>query len=177
MIRRHPHVFSDIEVSNSDDVVTNWDEIKRQEKGKDESDELLLDSVPKGLPALIESRKLQKQAAKVGFDWDAAAPIFVKLQEEIGEFLQEVKYDRTKEMRQELGDILFVLANLARFYDIDAEEALLGANQKFRRRFNYIDETTKRRGLSMSELSLEELDEIWDEAKQLEKEGESYEAR
>ncbi|GAE31753.1 nucleoside triphosphate pyrophosphohydrolase [Alkalihalobacillus hemicellulosilyticus] len=171
MIRRHPHVFGDVKVKGSEDVVMNWDAIKQQEKGRQQPVELLLDAIPKGIPALIESKKLQKQAAKVGFDWSDAAPILVKLQEEIGEFLQEVKYERMNEMTKELGDMLFVVTNLARFYEIDAEEALLGANQKFRRRFNYIDTVTRERGLVMSNLTLEQLDEIWEEAKQLEKEG------
>ncbi|MFA9458039.1 nucleoside triphosphate pyrophosphohydrolase [Halalkalibacter sp. AB-rgal2] len=170
MIRRHPHVFGDVKVKDSDDVVLNWDVIKQQEKGQ-QPEELLLDGVPKGIAALIEAKKLQKQAAKVGFDWSEAAPILVKLQEEIGEFLQEVKDERMNEMTKELGDMLFVVTNLARFYGIDAEEALLGANQKFRRRFNHIEMVTRERGLAMSNLTLEQLDDIWEEAKQLEKEG------
>ncbi|MCK0473634.1 nucleoside triphosphate pyrophosphohydrolase [Halalkalibacter sp. APA_J-10(15)] len=170
MIRRHPHVFGDVKVKDIDDVVLNWDVIKQQEKGQ-QPEQLLLDGVPKGIAALIEAKKLQKQAAKVGFDWSEAAPILVKLQEEIGEFLQEVKDERMNEMTKELGDMLFVVTNLARFYGIDAEEALLGANQKFRRRFNHIEMVTRERGLAMSNLTLEQLDDIWEEAKQLEKEG------
>ncbi|MBP3953478.1 nucleoside triphosphate pyrophosphohydrolase [Bacillus suaedae] len=169
MIRRHPHVFSTVEIENADEVVANWDEIKRQEKGEQGEEHSILSSIPKGLPALLEAKKLQKKAAKVGFDWDDAAPMWAKLQEEIDEFKEEIKRESKEEMKKELGDILFVIVNLARFYDIEAEEALLGTNRKFKKRFTYIEETVQAQGKQMSELSLSELDVIWEEAKTLEK--------
>jgi tetrapyrrole methylase family protein/MazG family protein len=170
MIRRHPHVFGEVTVNDADDVVTNWDEIKKLEKGETESESILA-SIPKGLPALIEATQLQKQAAKVGFDWDDVAPMWMKLQEELAEFLTEVKAGKQENMQKELGDILFVIVNLARFYQIDSEEALLMTNRKFHKRFRYIEEAVLREGKVITELSLEELDQKWEKAKQLEKEN------
>lgn len=168
MIRRHPHVFSDVTVNDADEVVSNWDEIKKQEKGK-EVGESILSSVPKGLPALIEATMLQKKAAKVGFDWDDDAPMWEKLQEEIDEFIVEVKKNDITKMQKELGDILFVIVNLARFYDIDAEDALKGTNQKFTKRFRYIESALQKEGKQVTEMTLDELDQKWEEAKKLEK--------
>ncbi|MFC0559592.1 nucleoside triphosphate pyrophosphohydrolase [Halalkalibacter alkalisediminis] len=170
MIRRHPHVFGEVTVNDADEVVSNWDEIKKQEKGHTE-EESILASIPKGLPALIEATKLQKQAAKVGFDWDDVAPMWMKMQEELAEFLVEVKAGNQPNMQKELGDVLFVIVNLARFYKIDAEEALLSTNRKFHRRFRYIEEAVKNEGNVITELSLEELDQKWEAAKRFEKEN------
>ncbi|WP_332697259.1 nucleoside triphosphate pyrophosphohydrolase [Halalkalibacter lacteus] len=167
MIRRHPHVFGQVTVNDADEVVTNWDEIKREEKGE-EHDQSILSPIPKGLPALMEATKLQKKAAKVGFDWEEAAPMWMKLQEEIGEFMLEVKAQDSDKMQKELGDILFVTVNLARFYKIDAEEALLSTNRKFTNRFRYIETATHAEGKKITDMTLEELDEKWDEAKRLE---------
>ncbi|MCM3762580.1 nucleoside triphosphate pyrophosphohydrolase [Alkalihalobacillus oceani] len=172
MIRRHPHVFGETSVSDAEEVVVNWDAIKKQEKGKEENSSLLA-SIPKGLPALMEAEQLQKQAAKGGFDWDEAAPIWMKLQEEINEFMVELKAGAGEEMKKEFGDILFVLANLARYYKIDPEEALLRTNRKFKRRFRYIEESVGAEGRVLTELTLEELDERWEQAKQLEREENS----
>jgi tetrapyrrole methylase family protein/MazG family protein len=168
MIRRHPHVFGQVTVTDADEVVTNWDEIKRQEKGEDQ-ERSILSSIPKGLPALLEATKLQKKAAKVGFDWEDAAPMWMKLQEEIGEFMLEVKAQDLDKMQKELGDILFVAVNLARFYNIDAEEALLSTNRKFAKRFRYIEKAAHAQGKELTSMTLEELDEKWEEAKRLEK--------
>ncbi len=168
MIRRHPHVFGELTVNDADEVVTNWDEIKKQEKGA-QDDPSILATIPKGLPALMEATKLQKKAAKVGFDWEDAAPIWMKLQEEIGEFMLEVKAENEQDMRKEFGDVLFVLVNLARFYKIDAEEALLSTNRKFMSRFRYIEEISQQEGKILKEMTLEELDQKWEQAKQLER--------
>ncbi|GAE36574.1 nucleoside triphosphate pyrophosphohydrolase [Halalkalibacter akibai] len=168
MIRRHPHVFGEVTVNDADEVVSNWDEIKKMEKGQLNEKESLLTSIPKGLPALMEANMVQKKAAKVGFDWDEVAPIWAKLQEELDEFLVEVKEGNTDKMEKELGDILFVVVNLARFYKIDSEQALLLTNHKFRRRFQYIEEVVMKKGKNMTDMSLTELDEIWEAAKKLE---------
>lgn len=168
MIRRHPHVFGQMTVNNAEEVVTNWEEIKKQEKG-DQADHSILATIPKGLPALMEATKLQKKAAKVGFDWEDAAPMWMKLQEEIGEFMLEVKAKNEEEMHKEFGDVLFVLVNLARFYHIDAEEALLRTNRKFMSRFRYIEQATRAEGKILTEMTLEELDQKWEQAKQLER--------
>ncbi|TWI53222.1 nucleoside triphosphate pyrophosphohydrolase [Halalkalibacter nanhaiisediminis] len=167
MIRRHPHVFGELTVNDADEVVTNWDDIKKQEKGNTDDDSVLA-TIPKGLPALLEATKLQKKAAKVGFDWEDAAPIWMKLQEEIGEFMLEVKVNSEENMHKEFGDILFVLVNLARYYKIDAEDALLSTNRKFMRRFRYIEETSRQEGKILTEMTLSELDQKWEQAKQLE---------
>ncbi|WP_227939122.1 nucleoside triphosphate pyrophosphohydrolase [Alkalihalobacillus deserti] len=169
MVRRHPHVFGEVTVNDADEVVSNWDEIKKQEKGHTE-EESILASIPKGLPALIEATKLQQQAAKVGFDWDDVAPMWMKMQEELAEFLVEVKAGNKANMQKELGDILFVVVNLARFYKVDAEEALLSTNRKFQRRFRFIEDAVRKEGNVITELTLEELDQKWEEAKRLEKE-------
>src|SRR5699024_379308 len=112
-----------------------------------------------------EAMKLQKKAAKVGFDWTDDAPIWMKLQEEIAEFMTELKTGDTQKMKEEFGDILFVLVNLARYYKIDTEEVLLLTNKKFKKRFQYIEEQSKREGKDIEKMSLEQLDEKWDEAK------------
>ncbi len=164
MIRRHPHVFGEVTVENADEVVSNWDEIKKQEKGKEAEESIL--SIPKGLPALMEAEKLQKKAAKVGFDWDDAAPMWMKLQEELGEFMLEIKANDPEKMHKELGDILFVVVNLARFYKIDAEDALQSTNRKFKKRFGYIETVLQAEGKNILEMTLEELDQKWEEAKQ-----------
>lgn len=167
MIRRHPHVFGQAQVQGTDEVLTNWEQIKAKEKGV--TDDLsIFSSIPKGLPALMEAMKLQKKAAGVGFDWEDAAPIWMKLQEEMAEFMMEMKEENREKMKREFGDILFVLVNLARYYGIDAEEALLMTNQKFKRRFKYIEETSNVEGKNVKTMSLEELDRKWEEAKRFE---------
>ncbi|MDT8862652.1 nucleoside triphosphate pyrophosphohydrolase [Alkalihalobacillus sp. MEB130] len=168
MIRRHPHVFGEVTVNDADEVVTNWDEIKKQEKGESEHTSIL-SSIPKGLPALMEATKLQKKAAKVGFDWDDVEPMWTKLKEEMDEFSDEVKAGNHENMHKELGDILFVVVNLARFYQIDAEEALQSTNRKFKKRFQYIETSLQAEGKKVTDMTLEELDKKWEEAKQLER--------
>ncbi|GGB71262.1 nucleoside triphosphate pyrophosphohydrolase [Fictibacillus barbaricus] len=160
MIRRHPHVFGDVSAEDADEVVANWEAIKAKESGK-ENRESLLDGVPKGLPAVQKAFLYQKKAAKVGFDWKEAGPVFDKILEELKEF-QEAEGD---EQQKELGDLLFSVINLARFYKIDPEEALNATNQKFKKRFNYIENALKEKSLSFEDVTLEEMDRLWDEAK------------
>jgi tetrapyrrole methylase family protein/MazG family protein len=160
MIRRHPHVFGDVKAEDADEVVTNWEAIKAKESGKSER-ESLLDGVPKGLPAIQKAFKYQKKAAKVGFDWKETGPVYDKILEELKEF-QEAKGE---EQLKELGDLLFSVVNLARFYQIDPEEALNATNRKFYNRFNYIESALKAKNLSFEDVSLEEMDLLWNEAK------------
>ena len=168
MIRRHPHVFGEKSADNAEEVVGLWEDIKKQEKGIEKDGEefhSILENIPRTLPSLVKAYKLQKKAATVGFDWDDSAPMWDKLQEEIDEFLVEIEAGSKDRAEEELGDILFVIANLARFYDVDPEQALIRTNNKFTNRFQYIEKKVLAMGEKMENLTLEELDKIWDEAK------------
>lgn len=164
MIRRHPHVFGEISVDSSEDVVKNWEEIKRTEKsaGKEES---ILDGIPNELPSLYRAYQLQKKAAKVGFDWEDVEPMWAKVKEELAEFENETTAENKQKLEKEFGDIIFALVNIARFYKIDPEEGLRATNFKFYNRFRFIEETVKQKGLEITSMSLAELDAIWEEAK------------
>jgi tetrapyrrole methylase family protein / MazG family protein len=166
MVRRHPHVFGNEVAHSADEVVTLWDDIKRKEKG--DVVESLLEGVGFEIPNLIRAYELQKKAAKVGFDWEDIRPALAKVQEEIKEL--EVEMDKgmgnLPAMMSEYGDILFALVNVARFLSIQPEEALFNANEKFKRRFQFIEAKVKDSGKSFSDYSLEELDQFWNEAKQ-----------
>ncbi|KXG08259.1 Nucleoside triphosphate pyrophosphohydrolase [Anoxybacillus sp. P3H1B] len=166
MIRRHPHVFGDIEVQNAEEVLQNWQLIK--EKEKQDRSVSLLDQVPKSLSSLLKAYEFQAKAAKVGFDWDDVKPMWEKVEEEMQEFKQELLqgHQDVKKQMNEFGDLLFALVNIARYYKINPEEALQATNMKFYRRFSYIEEQVKTRGLRMEALSLQELDQWWEEAKE-----------
>lgn len=165
MIRRHPHVFGDKTAENADEVIRNWQEIKKQEKGEKESS--LLDGVSKSLPNLLRAYELQKKAAKVGFDWQEITPALAKVKEELEEFEQEFtgKSANLVAAKKEFGDLLFAFVNVARFLDIHPEEALFETNEKFVRRFRYIEDQVKKSTKTFEDFSLEELDRFWDEAK------------
>jgi MazG family protein len=163
MIRRHPHVFGDEKARSATLAKGFWEANKAKEKaalGKAES-ERLLDSVPVALPGLTRALKLQSKAAKVGFDWPSTDEVYAKLDEELNELRSAPPADR----EEELGDLLFVLANLARHYEIDPEKALRGANAKFERRFAFIEDALKARDKKPSQSTLEEMDRLWNEAK------------
>lgn len=167
MVRRHPHVFGDVEAETEEEVLTNWQEIKQQEKGNVQPS--LLGGVGKGLPNLLKAKELQKEAARVGFDWPDINPVLDKVKEELVE-LQEAKQSGNQvEIELEFGDLLFALVNVARHYQIDPEEALFKTNQKFSRRFGYIEKKVAESGRSFSDYKLEELDTFWNEAKGNEK--------
>lgn len=162
LIRRHPHVFGDISVKDADEVLTNWEAIKRAEKKDRKS---VLDGVPKDLPSLMAAYKLQHKAAKVGFDWPDVDPVWDKLHEEVSE-LEEATVDGSPErIEEELGDVLFTIVNLARFLKIDPEVALTAANRKFKRRFSYIEDKVKAKQQKWEQLTLLDLDDLWQEAK------------
>jgi tetrapyrrole methylase family protein / MazG family protein len=165
MIRRHPHVFGDRKAEDADAVVRNWQQIKDQEKGMKETS--LLDGVPKSLPSLIRAYEIQKKAAKVGFDWQEIKPAIEKVKEELQEFENELDdgHGDMQLAKKEFGDLLFAFVNVARFLKIHPEEALLETNEKFIRRFQYIEARVKESGKSFEQHTLEELDLIWDEAK------------
>lgn len=171
LVLRHPHVFGEKKLETASDVVNNWDELKRAERaasGKEEKPkDSILDDVTVHFPALLESQKLTKKAAKVGFDWEAAEQIFDKLHEEIDELKTAIKEKKEAEIQEEIGDLLFVIVNLARHLDADAETALKLTNRKFRRRFSFIENELKRRNKALTETTLEEMDKLWNEAKNL----------
>ena len=170
LVLRHPHVFGDAKIETASDVVKNWDELKRAERaasGKTEKvKDSILDDVPVHFPALLEATKLTKKAAKVGFDWERAEQIFDKLHEEIDELRAAMRRENAAETREEIGDLLFVVVNLARHLDADAETALKLTNRKFRRRFSFIEKNLAARGKTLSAATLEEMDALWKKAKE-----------
>lgn len=159
MIRRHPHVFGDVTVTGTADVWRNWEQIKKEEKKDQQS---MLDSIPAALPALFRAAKIQKKAARVGFDWPDEAGVLEKVKEEIREF--EAENNKLKQA-DEFGDILFSLVNLARKLDIDAEDALRLATNKFEKRFRYVEQQVNTSGKPWKDFTLTELDEFWNAAK------------
>lgn len=163
MIRRHPHVFGNRVVEDSEEVLRNWQEIKKQEKGETETS--LLDGISMSMPNLLRAYEIQKKAAKVGFDWQEITPALEKVKEELEEFENEIKTASLLNAKKEFGDILFAFVNVARFLKIHPEEALFETNEKFIRRFGYIEEKVKNSEKPIEDHSLEELDRFWDEAK------------
>lgn len=163
MIRRHPHVFGDTSVRDAGEVVLNWDAIKKLEHGNERPS--VLDGIPKGLPSLMRAYKLQAKAAKVGFDWDRIEPVWDKIYEELNELKDACAQGQATDMEAELGDVLFSIVNLARFLKIDGEVALNTTNNKFRRRFLYIETMMKEKNLKWENMSTKQLDFLWEEAK------------
>lgn len=166
MVHRHPHVFGDETAKTTEEVVKNWEAIKQREKGRNAKGVGILDEIEKGLPAVIRAYEIQKKAAKTGFDWEKADEAAQKVEEEWREFLDEVKSGDKKKQVDELGDVLFALINTARFFSIHPEEALAQANDKFIRRFSYVEQKVKESGQSFQDFSLTELDRFWNEAKE-----------
>ena len=166
LIIRHPHVFGDVKVNSTDDVLTNWDAIKMQTKQQTSTTESMA-SVPRELPALMRSQKIQKKAAKVGFDWDDVSGALEKVHEETEEVKAAIAGGNTAEMTDEIGDLLFAVVNVARFAGVDAEEALTGAADKFFNRFALVEKFASERGIDMKTAGIEKLDALWDEAKVL----------
>jgi len=164
MIRRHPHVFGQVKVKNSAEVLANWDEIKKDEKR--EKGEALRLEVPRALPALLRAQKIQSKAAKIGFDWPDVNGPGQKLDEEIAEFKKALEQKDLSQMKEELGDILFSIVNIARFCGLDAEEALSDTNSKFLKRFAFMEEEAERLGVDLASLTLKEMDVLWEKAKQ-----------
>ena len=166
MVRRHPHVFGDIEVSGEEDVLRNWQQIKKEEKEQAGfTNKSLLDDVGKSIPNLIRAHEYQKRAAKVGFDWNEVAEAWKKVKEEIIEVEAEMDQGDEAALRMELGDLFFALVNVTRFYGIQAEEAVHAANQKFYNRFTYIEECIQNERKEFADYTLNELDHYWEEAK------------
>lgn len=168
LIYRHPHVFGDTEVSSALEVEQNWEALKLTEKGRGRR---VLEGVPDALPALVKANRIQEKARGVGFDWEEKQQVWDKVKEELEEFEAEVRVDNRPNMESELGDFIFSIVNVARLYEIDPESALERTNQKFIRRFNYLEEQTLLKGKSLHSMSLAEMDQYWEEAKMGEKKG------
>ena len=162
MIARHPHVFGNAEYKTTDEVLVHWEEQKKREGKLRES---ILEGVPRSMPALLRARRLQDRAAKVGFDWEKAEDVFKKLDEELGEFREALEAKDRNRMEDELGDIFFMLVNISRFIGVNPEDALRRTISKFIHRFRHIEMKAAEQGRKLSEMTLSEMDRLWDEAK------------
>lgn len=162
LISRHPHIYGDLQVQTEEDVKRNWENLKLKEGRKS-----VLEGVPTSLPALVKASRIQEKVAGVGFDWEQPHQVFEKLQEELEEFKQEVKADKRDEMEAEFGDVLFSMINYARFLNINPENALERTNKKFIGRFQYLEQKAQAQNRSLKEMSLDEMEEIWQQAKKL----------
>lgn len=162
LIHRHPHIYGNVKVEDEEEVKKNWEALKLQEsKGK----KGVLDGVPKGLPALVKAQRIQDKVAGVGFDWEQPEQVWEKVQEELSEFHAEVNKGNTARMEAEFGDVLFSMINYARFLRINPDTALERTNQKFSKRFAYLENKAKALGKSLHEMTLSEMDIYWEEAK------------
>lgn len=158
LIRRHPHVFGSAQAQDASEVLRQWEQIKLAEKGPEAS---LMDGLPKSLPALLRAQKAQKKAARVGLDWSEALPILEKIEEECDELREALERGRAEQAQEEIGDLLFSVANLARHLGVDAEIALADATEKFVRRFRAVESAAAKEGLHPSQCSPQHLDQLW----------------
>lgn len=167
LVRRHPHVFGDVTVANSEEVLRNWEQIKVGERKENHTDPSLLAGVPRGLPALLRAYRMQERAAKVGFDWPQGdpAPVMAKVEEELGELSEAVRAGRQEDVSEEMGDALFALANLSRHLKEDPEIALHKACTKFAGRFRLVEKDVAASGRKWEDFSLDELEDMWQNAK------------
>lgn len=162
---RHPHIYGNINVNNADEVAQNWEQIKLKEK---KGNKTVLGGVPSALPAMIKANRIQEKARNVGFDWEDRRQVWEKVKEEISEVEEEIENnDSQNRLEEEFGDLLFSVINAARLYGVDPENALEKTNKKFIKRFNHIEEKAKAMGKPIKELTLAEMDKIWNEAKNL----------
>ncbi|MCB9233071.1 MAG: nucleoside triphosphate pyrophosphohydrolase [Bacteroidia bacterium] len=165
LIRRHPHIYGDVQADSTDKVLRNWEEIKMAEK-KNQKKKRVLDGVPNSMPSLIKALRIQEKVRNVGFDWDNPQDVWLKVQEELGEFKEEAEKGAAKEkLEDEFGDILFSLVNYARFIGINPDDALNRTNHKFKKRFEFIEEAIEKEGKNLKDLNLKEMDVYWEQAK------------
>jgi tetrapyrrole methylase family protein / MazG family protein len=164
LISRHPHVFADVKLGTSQEVIKNWEILKQQETGKSMR-ESILDGIPDSLPSLLTARKIQSVASRVGFDWQDARGVVDKIREEASELIEALDKGDEISVKEEIGDLLFSIVNFGRIQDVDPESALRKTNRKFRRRFFEIEKAAKERGITLDEMTLEEMDRIWENAK------------
>ena len=165
MVSRHPHVFGNLDLESTEEVVQRWEEHKKREGKLRDS---VLEGVPRALPSLLRAQRVQERASRVGFDWKEAGGVLEKIEEELEEFREAVRSGEGKRMEEELGDLLFSIVNLSRFVNINPEEALRRTTDRFIRRFRYIETGARAMGRKLDELSLEEMDRLWEEAKEKE---------
>jgi MazG family protein len=167
LVRRHPHVFGDVEAKDAEEVLVNWEKLKNEERKAENKS--VLDGVPQSLPALLKASRLTEKAARVGFDWRRTADVFNKLEEEMAEVREAVDGGNEGMIQEEIGDLLFTIANIARKLEVNAEEALQAANRKFIRRFTSMERTVREHGRNLDQLTLEQMDALWDKAKAAER--------
>lgn len=165
LVRRHPHVFGAVKAETAQEVLFNWEQIKKAERQKAQGHASLLDGVPRELPALLRAHRLQEKASRIGFDWKEAREVLLKVEEEFAELRTAMEGRAAEQVEAELGDLLFSLVNLSRFLAVNPEEALRKTIARFIARFRYIEEELSRRGRSLREASLQEMDALWAEAK------------
>lgn len=165
LIIRHPHIYGDVTVENEEDVKRNWEQIKLKTNNK----KSVLSGVPKALPAVVKATRIQEKAKQVGFEWENKEDVFKKVQEEIGELQEAIAEDNQAHIEEEFGDVLFSLINYARFLKVDAEGALEKTNKKFMYRFQQIETIAAERGKALQDMTLAEMDDIWNEVKHLNK--------
>lgn len=163
LIRRHPHIYGDVKVKDEEEVKMNWQKIKATEGKVAQS---VLEGVPKSLPAIVKALRVQEKAKQIGFEWENKQDVWAKVEEEMNEFSTAVQKEDLAEMEAEFGDILFSLVNYARFLQIDPEAALEKTNQKFIRRFRFMEKKAGEKGLTLDKMNLSEMDELWNAAKQ-----------
>jgi XTP/dITP diphosphohydrolase len=166
MIFRHPHVYGDVVAKNAEEVLDNWEQIKQKEKGGNKT---VLGGVPASLPSVIKAYRIQDKARHVGFDWEDKQDVWAKVREELDELETELKREDKQRSEKELGDFIFSVINAARLYKLNPDNALEMTNQKFISRFNYIEQHSIKSGKPLTEMSLEEMDKLWNEAKNNEK--------
>ncbi len=164
MIFRHPHIYGDVKVENSEEVIQNWEKLKQKEGNKG-----ALSGVPNSMPSLLKALRIQEKARAIGFDWEDPNQVWEKVQEELAELQVEVKAKDQKKIESELGDVLFALINYARFLNVNSEDALEKTNKKFISRFNYMEQKILVQGKALADCSLAEMDVFWNEAKKMEK--------
>jgi XTP/dITP diphosphohydrolase len=167
LIYRHPHIYGDVKVADEEEVKRNWEQLKLKEKSSSKEHKSVLDGVPRSLPSLVKSMRIQEKARGVGFDWDEPAQVWEKVVEEMNEFKQAAESGNHDEAMNEFGDLLFSLINFARFKKIDPDEALERTNKKFIFRFNHLEDSARKAGKSLSDMTLAEMDVYWNEAKGL----------
>ena len=162
LINRHPHIYGDVAVTNEEDVKRNWENIKLREGKKS-----VLEGVPNSLPALVKANRIQEKVAGVGFDWERPEQVFEKVKEELSELQEEINLGNKDKLEAEFGDVLFSIVNYARFLDINPESALERTNKKFIKRFQYLESKAKEQRKNLKEMSLDEMDVYWEEAKKI----------